>query len=443
MKFNQSFVTKGIDSGGLRRAPTLARPSATMDAVDTIGKTPASKSTIAHSSTEEAISIEEWDEDQGREESSERDFVIKTDVSSIMRGKSYFLRARDQEEAQLWVSSTSEAVAAAKEAYQRKVSKERIQKQLRFVHDHPAFQSGVAILILANFIASMVELQIDVTEHGQQIFATLDVFFTLIFVVELAFNMATHWFFEFWRNSFNIFDLIVVVITTISLFPEVDMKVISTLRLLRAFRVVRIFARLGSARKIITALASSIVPVCNVLVVVVGMMCVFAMFGATAYRDSRHFESFSTSLYTMFRTLCLDGWASLVNDTEEQQPVQQVPVKLFFICYIFVVVYILMPVFVAAILDGYRTASYQQAQLDLKRSAREVGACPSRFCCLLFKLQSEIPVLSLPGSVRRRLPAYVHRPRAAWSGDLRDHVAAPYQAGRPLCDHGPRREQEH
>ena len=71
-------------------------------------------------------------------------------------------------------------------------------------------------------------------------------------------------------NSFNVFDFVVVLITTISLFPQFDMKVISTLRLLRAFRVVRIFARLGSARKIITALSTSVIPVCNVLVVVVG-----------------------------------------------------------------------------------------------------------------------------------------------------------------------------
>jgi len=73
-------------------------------------------------------------------------------------------------------------------------------------------------------------------------------------------------------NTFNIFDFVVVAITTLSLIPGLDMRIISTLRLLRAFRVVRIFARLGSARKIITALSSSIVPVCNVLVVVVGKL---------------------------------------------------------------------------------------------------------------------------------------------------------------------------
>ena len=75
-------------------------------------------------------------------------------------------------------------------------------------------------------------------------------------------------------NSFNIFDFVVVFITTVSLIPGLDMRVIGTLRLLRAFRVVRIFARLESARKIITALSSSIVPVCNVLVVVLGKIVI-------------------------------------------------------------------------------------------------------------------------------------------------------------------------
>ena len=73
-------------------------------------------------------------------------------------------------------------------------------------------------------------------------------------------------------NSFNVFDFVVVIITTLSLFPQFDMRVISTLRLLRAFRVVRIFARLGSARKIITALSASMIPICNVLIVVIGML---------------------------------------------------------------------------------------------------------------------------------------------------------------------------
>ena len=70
--------------------------------------------------------------------------------------------------------------------------------------------------------------------------------------------------------------------------------------------------------------------------------------------------------------MCLDGWALLVEDVEREQPDQPVPIKLFFVTYIFVVVYVLIPVFVAAILDGYRTATYMQTRTDQKKKRQEV-----------------------------------------------------------------------
>jgi len=226
------------------------------------------------------------------------------------------------------------------------------------------------LLILANFIASMVELQLRGT--SPKLFKTLDVVFTLIFLCELLLNMACNWFWKFWGSAFNVFDFVVVVITTISLLPFVDLKVVSTLRLLRAFRIVRIFGRLASARRIITAIASSLAPVCNVIVVVTGVMCVFAMFGATAYQDSPQFATFGDAMYTMFITLCLDGWNDLVETTEQYYPgAKSLPPKLFFIVYIFVLVFILLPVFVAAILDGYRTSSYHQSQQESANRSRE------------------------------------------------------------------------
>ena len=104
-----------------------------------------------------------------------------------------------------------------------------------------------------------------------------------------------------------------------------------------------------------------------------GIMCVFAMLGATAYGESSQFSTFSVALYTMFRTMCLDGWALIVEDVEREQPSQQVPVQLFFVSYIFVVVYVLIPVFVAAILDGYRTATYIQTKTEQKKKRQQVS----------------------------------------------------------------------
>jgi len=78
------------------------------------------------------------------------------------------------------------------------VSKERVQRQLRRIHDHKIFQTAVAILILANFVSSVVQLQIKLDKHNARVFDALDVAFTIIFLLELLLNVATHWFLEFW-----------------------------------------------------------------------------------------------------------------------------------------------------------------------------------------------------------------------------------------------------
>ena len=60
-------------------------------------------------------------------------------------------------------------------------------------------------------------------------------------------------------------------------------------------------------------------------------------------------------------------------DVESEQPDQAVPAKMFFVVYIFCIVYILMPVFVAAILDGYRTASYLQTEETKREKHMSAG----------------------------------------------------------------------
>lgn len=87
---------------------------------------------------------------------------------------------------------------------------------------------------------------------------------------------------------------------------------------------------------------------------------------ATAYEKAPNFETFSAAMFSMFQVLCLDGWADLADtvvDAYVDTP-PAFPVSLFFIAYISVVVFALMPVMMAAILDNYRMASLLQGQED-------------------------------------------------------------------------------
>ena len=76
------------------------------------------------------------------------------------------------------------------------------------------------------------------------------------------------------------FDFFVVVMSLIALGP-IDMP-ISILRLMRAFRIIRMFGRINTLRNIVTALTASITPVLNAFVI----LLVFASICESLLRSS-------------------------------------------------------------------------------------------------------------------------------------------------------------
>jgi hypothetical protein len=90
----------------------------------------------------------------------------------------------------------------------------------------------------------------------------INMVFNALFAVELALNLYSHWLLEFFRNPWSVLDLLVVVLSLLTLGLP-----ISALRLIRAFRVIRLFGRLGALKKIVTALSASIVPMLNAFLI--------------------------------------------------------------------------------------------------------------------------------------------------------------------------------
>ena len=128
-------------------------------------------------------------------------------------------------------------------------------------------------------MANAAEAQIETTDSdgnltpiGRRLEA-LDTFFTAIFTVELSINAFAHWFHPFITDGWNAFDCIVVTLSLVALGPlNFPMNV---LRSLRAFRVVRLFGRMGALRDIVSSLTAAISPVLNafLIMLIVGSIC--------------------------------------------------------------------------------------------------------------------------------------------------------------------------
>ncbi len=126
---------------------------------------------------------------------------------------------------------------------------------------------------LQNFMASIFEAQYGrklVLPDGKatQLGAMMDrlnLFFTAYFAVELVINAYAHWLRVFASNGWNHLDVFIVVI---SLF-DAGMTSVPTwlVQLMRAFRVIRLFGRISTLKKMTSAVTASIIPMMNAFVI--------------------------------------------------------------------------------------------------------------------------------------------------------------------------------
>jgi hypothetical protein len=130
-----------------------------------------------------------------------------------------------------------------------------------------------------NFVVSVAEAQIEPAKlllpdgsptPVKRTLDNLNVAFTIIFTFELLANLFSNWLRPFLANSWSVIDAGIVGMSLIVLGP-IDFPV----SILRALRVVRLFGRLESSKKILSALSVSIVPMCNAFLInlIVAMIC--------------------------------------------------------------------------------------------------------------------------------------------------------------------------
>jgi hypothetical protein len=141
-----------------------------------------------------------------------------------------------------------------------------VQMPLLLASDIPPirFQNFLANVIEAQFVGNSADSHEGETLLGQAMDAS-NLFFTAVFTVELSINMVAHWLQPFLRNPWSLLDAFVVLMSLVALGP-VDIP-ITILRLMRAFRVIRLFGRLKALKKMVSALSASIVPMMNAFLI--------------------------------------------------------------------------------------------------------------------------------------------------------------------------------
>jgi hypothetical protein len=223
----------------------------------------------------------------------------------------------------------------------------------------------VGILLVANFAMSAFEAQMRdslVLDDGispSQIAVILDVAdvaFLVIFTVELALNLYAHWMSEFLADGWSCFDFVVVCMGIIAPFMSNSPSYVALIfRLCRSFRVLRLFGRLKSIRKIVDALAASVLPVTNAFFIMFVVLQLYAILGVNLLSETSpaSFGKFDRAVATMFRIAAGETWVDGLEVYNEELGTVNWLVGAYVFSFIVIVVWTLLQVTVAVLLDNF------------------------------------------------------------------------------------------
>lgn len=303
---------------------------------------------------------------KGERVSDVKVFEIRTEELGMNGGKRFRFRANTTDEAHRLVDKLKGMIYTAIETHARLTKYEKSKQAVRKLFWSTPFQLFVAMLIFANFLFNIAQNQ-PVPEEGgatEKMFENVDLAFTIVFTIELVINAYGNWAAPFFSNGWSMFDLLVVSVSLLALFLS-NLPGFSILRLMRVFRVVRLFGRLKSLKKIVNAIIRSIIPVLNSFVILFLCTCIYALIGVSFFseRAPQIFGTFAQAIIVLFQLTAGNAWIGELpayNDDGHLDP----GVVTYLVSYIVIVNWTLLQVTVAVLLDNFVSATAQSEEED-------------------------------------------------------------------------------
>ena len=178
------------------------------------------------------------------------------------------------------------------------------------------FQFLVIFIIILNAITLGINTY-EVNNLIKKIIELLDYAITIFFVIEILIRfIGEPKKINFFKNGWNIFDSLIVLI---SLIPIPNNSSYLLLRLLRVFRVLRIISVVPELKKIIEALLDSIKRVFYVGLLLFIILYIYATIGSILFSEDvpSRWNDVGISLITLFQVLTLSSWEQVMLPLQE------------------------------------------------------------------------------------------------------------------------------
>ena len=234
----------------------------------------------------------------------------------------------------------------------------------------------ISLVLLNTVILSMNGLMTDTT-----ILDTINTALTMIFTVEIVFKFIGLGPFQFYREIFNVFDLMIVALSLIEIALQTNSQVLSAIKVIRVLRTVRvlrasrILRNLKFMRTLIKIFEITLEQFVYTTLLLLLFLSIFSLIGNQLYSGKwtflgpgepmiQNFETFYDSFLVMLSVMSIVNWNDAL--TYLARTDMPFPVScLYLVTWIFIGNYILLNLFIAVLLDGFSSAVSMNQLEDL------------------------------------------------------------------------------
>lgn len=232
------------------------------------------------------------------------------------------------------------------------------QRAMAFI-DSPGVVRFVIVLILVNAVTLGLETDQDIAYKYGTYLTLIDLIILILFTAELLIKFYAYRL-AFFRNGWNWFDLIIVVIAWIPASGT-----FAILRALRILRVLRLVSVIPQMRRVISAIGHSIPGMLSIVGVLALLFYVCAVLATKLFGHhtdpllQEWFGSLGASAYTLFQVMTLESWSmGIVRPVMEHYPWAW----MFFVPFIIVTSFAVLNLFIGIIVDAMQMVQNDPAE---------------------------------------------------------------------------------
>lgn len=243
-----------------------------------------------------------------------------------------------------------------------------VMQRIEHIRDAKWFSNLTTFIILA--YASVLGFKtIDEVETNYAIFLQFaDVFVTIYFVFEIAIKMiAEKKFINFFKSGWNVFDFIIVVIT---LLPLEQSGFAAIARMMRVFRVLRLFTARPELKAIIDMLIKAIPAIIDIVILMFIIFYIYAIIGNFYFQDlpSGLWKDFLISMLTLFRVLTFEDWTDVMYEAMDVYPWAWI----YFVTFVIIAAFVFFNLFVAVIIGEMQKIQEQDIHEEIHEDSKKL-----------------------------------------------------------------------